>query len=157
MLKSSTPYILFPLNLTASFLMIALLMLPTNALFLSAIEDNSMLTDRFTLPRMMTSPLFKFRNLTNNNWLWLILMGLCLMITFCLVPFMPLVILRECTFFHTFLGVSPNVENYSGPSVMLLPFWSIIHRVMEGNSLFLSCLYWSVTGSRHANSSEPVT
>ena len=43
-----------------------------------------------------------------------------------------------------------------GPSVVLLSFWSVILRVREANSPFLSLLYWGATGSKHVNSSEPV-
>ena len=109
----------YPLKLTANFFMIALPMLLTNVLLRSAVEDNSMLKDRFAVPGMMTSPLPKFGNLTNSNWFWSISLGLCMMITFCLVPLMPLVILREwpgSTFFlYSILWISPNVENFGHP------------------------------------------
>ena len=36
---------------------------------------------------------------------------------------------------------------------MPLSFWSFILRVRDANSLFLSFLYWSVTGSKVVNSS----
>ena len=44
-----------------------------------------------------------------------------------------------------------------GPFVMLLFSWSIILRVREVSSLFLSLLYWGATGLMLVNSSEPVT
>ena len=140
----------------------ALPVLLTSTLLGSAIEENSMLKDKFAIPGIMMPPLPKFRNLTNNNWFWSILLGLCMMIIFCLVPFIPLVILREQKGFNFFpysiFWVSPNVENYSHSwtisyAVALL---SIILRAREANSPFLSRLYWGVTGSRHVNSSEPV-
>ena len=64
MLKSPTPNISFPLNLTANFLAIALPMLLANVLLGKAAEDNSMLKDRFAGPGMMMSSLPKFGNLT---------------------------------------------------------------------------------------------
>ena len=67
----------------------------TNALLGSAVNDNSMLKGRLVVPGMMMSSLPKLRNLTRNNWLWSISLGLCVTITFCMVPFMPLVILKE--------------------------------------------------------------
>ena len=57
----------FPSNLTASFSTIALPMLLTRVLFESAVEDNSMLKERFAVPEMMTSSLPKFQNLTSSN------------------------------------------------------------------------------------------
>ena len=121
-LKSSTPNISFPSSLTANFLMITFSMLLTNALLGSAIEDNSMLKDRFAIPGTITSSLPKFENLTNCNWFWSISLGLCMTIAFCLVPFMPLVILTEWPGFNFFLysifGVSPNVENYGYPQTI---------------------------------------
>ena len=69
-------------------------MLLANVLLGSAIEDNSMLKDRFTVPGMMASSLPKFGHLTNSNWFWSISLRLCMTTTFCLVLFMPLGILR---------------------------------------------------------------
>ena len=57
----------FPSNLTASFFMIALPMLLTRVPFGSAVEDNSMLKERFVVHGMMTSSLPKFGNLTSSN------------------------------------------------------------------------------------------
>ena len=139
--------------------MIILPTLLTNALLGSAIEDNSMLKDRFAAPGTMMSSLPKLGNLTNNNWFWSISLGLCVIITFCLIPFIPLVILREQPGFNLF-GI-PFYGSHliwrtmviPGPSVMPLPFWSIILRVREVNSPFLSCLYWGETGSKLVNSS----
>ena len=67
MSKSSMLKISLPSNFTANFLMIALPMLLTNVLFVSLVENNSMLKERFAVPGMMTSSLPKFGNLTNNN------------------------------------------------------------------------------------------
>ena len=117
--KSSTPNISFPSDLTTNFLMIALPMLLTNILIGSTIEDNSMLKDRFIVPGMVTSSLPKFRSLTRSNWFWSISLGLCMMITFFLVLFMPLVILREWPGFnylpYSTFGVSPDGKNYGHP------------------------------------------
>ena len=57
--KSSTLIISFPSNVTANFLMIALPMLLTNVLFVSAVEVNSVLKLRFATPGIMTSSLPK--------------------------------------------------------------------------------------------------
>ena len=57
----------FPSDFTGNFLMIALPMLLTNVLFVSTVEDNSMLKERFGVPGMMTSSLPKFGNLTSSN------------------------------------------------------------------------------------------
>ena len=97
MSKLSMPNISFPSNLTASFLMITLPMLLTNIHLRSAIKDSLMLKDRFAIPEAMILPLLKFQNLTRSNWFWSNPLGLCVMITFCLVPFIPLVVLRECS------------------------------------------------------------
>ena len=51
-------------------LMIALPMLLTSILLGSAVEVNSMLKERFTVPGMMTSSLPKFGNLTGSNQAW---------------------------------------------------------------------------------------
>ena len=67
MSKSSALKISFPSNFTANFLMIALPMLLTNVLFVSTVEVNSMLKERFAIPRMMTSSLPKFGNLTSRS------------------------------------------------------------------------------------------
>ena len=83
-------------NLTTNFLTMALHMLLTNALLGLVTEDNSMLKNRFAVLGMMMSSLPKFGNLANSNWFWSISLGLCMMIAFCLVSFMPLVVLREC-------------------------------------------------------------
>ena len=70
-------------------------------------------------------------------------------ITFCLVPFIPLAVLSECSGSNHFLYSILNYENklldmkhysYHGPSVMMLPFWSIIFRVREVIVSFLSFL-----------------
>ena len=47
--------------------MIALPMLLTDALFGSAVADNSVLKERFTIPGMMMLSLPKFGNLTSSN------------------------------------------------------------------------------------------
>ena len=143
MLKSSTLNIPFPSNLTANFLTIALPTLLTNALLGSAIKDNSMLKDIFAMPGTMASSLPKFRNLTNSNWFWSISLELCIMITFSLVPFMPLVILREWpgfNFFHIPLlerHLMWRVMVIPRPSVILSSFWSIIHEIVKKTLLVL--------------------
>ena len=71
-----------------------------------------------------------------------------MMITFGLVPFIPLVVLREWIGFNFF----DQIPFYGShlmwrtiviprPSVMLLSFCSIILRVREANSSFLSFLF----------------
>ena len=55
-------------NITASFFTIALPMLLTNVLFRSAVEDNSMLKERFSIPRTITSSLAKFGNPTVTDF-----------------------------------------------------------------------------------------
>ena len=125
-------------------------MLFTNVLFLSVVEDNSMLKDRFAITGIMMSSLLKVGNLTNSSWFWLISLGLCMMITFCLVAFMPLTVLREWPgynfFSYSIFRVSLNMENYGHPwaisYAVMLYFLSIILRVREANSLLLSLLYW---------------
>ena len=67
MSKSSMLSISFPSNLTANFLMITLPMLLTNILFLSLVESNLMLKERFAIPGMIISLLLKLGNLTNGN------------------------------------------------------------------------------------------
>ena len=67
MLKSSMLNISFPLNLAANFLSIALPMLLTNILFLSLVESNLMLKQRFAVPGMMMPSLPKLENLTSRN------------------------------------------------------------------------------------------
>ena len=162
MLKLSTPNISFPSNLTANFLTITLPTLLTNTLLGSAGEDNLILKDRFVIPGMMMSSLPKFGNLTNSNWFWSISLGLCVTITFCLVPFMSLVILREWTGFNFFCipfygsHLMWRALVIPGPSVIPLSFWSFILRVKEASSPCLNLLYWGVTGSKLINSSEPV-
>ena len=131
MSKFSMPNISFPSNLTTNFLTITLPTLLPNALLELAIKDNSMLKDRFIVPETITSSLPKFGDLTNSNWFWSISVGLCMMITFCLVLFMPLVILREWPGFNVFLysilWVSPNVENYGHPRIISYAIVILIH------------------------------
>ena len=132
------------------------------AILVSAIEDNSMSKDKFAVPGTMTQSLPKFGNLTNSNWFWSISLGLCVMTTFCLVPVMPLVILRKWpgfNFFHIlFLGYHLMWRTMVIPRPLVIPlsFWSTILRVREANSSFLSLLYWGVTASKLVNSSELV-
>ena len=122
-----------------------------------------MLKDRFTVPGMMASSLPKFGSVTNSNWFWSISLGLGMITIFCLVPFMPLVILKEWPglnfFCIPFLGhyLMCRTMVIPGPSVILLFSWSIILRVREVSSPFLSLLYWGATGLMLVNSSEPVT
>ena len=141
----------FNISLTINFLMISLPVLLTNILLGSAIEYNLMLKDRFTVPGMMTSSLPKFGNLSNSNWSCSISLGLCMMITFCLVLFVPLVIVSEYSGFSFILNCIFSRHHLMwrttvipGPSDMLLSFWSIICRVREVNSPFLSHLYWGI-------------
>ena len=118
--------------------------------------------NRFAIPGMMTSSLVQKPNQQLLNWLWLISLGLCVTITFCLVPFMPLVIVREWPgfifFFYSNFGVSPNVQNYGHAQTISYTvfFQSIILRVKEVNSQFFGFLCWGATGSKLINSSEPV-
>ena len=68
--RSSALNISFPSNLTDNFLTTTLPTLLTSALSGSAVEDNSMLKDRFAFSGMMMSSLPKLGNLTNSNWFW---------------------------------------------------------------------------------------
>ena len=166
--KSSTLIISFPSNFTANFLTIALPMLLTNVLLASTAEVNSMLKLRFAVPGMITSLLPKFGNLTSSSWAWSISLGLWVTITFCLVPFIPLGVLREHSGFNHFL-YSILIGDYilrsriwrttvtCGPSVMILLLWSIILRFREVNSPFLSFLYCGVWGSKRVKSLSSVT
>ena len=100
MSKSSTLIISFPSNVTANFLMTALPTLLTNVLFASTVEVNSMLKLRFTIPGMMTSSLLKFGNLTSSSFTWSNLTGVVSDNYFCLIPFIPLGVLREHSGFN---------------------------------------------------------
>ena len=157
-----------PSNLTSSFFMIALPMLLANVLFVSMVDDNSMLKERFAFPGMMTSSLPKFGNLTSRSWAWSISLGLWVTITFCPVPFIPSGVLRECSGFNHYpysifkgdyillLRISRTTV-ICRPSVMTSLFWSVILRVREVNSPFLSFLYCGMSGSKHIKSLSPVT
>ena len=92
----------FPSNLTANFFMIALPMLLTRALFGSAVEVNSMLKESFTISGMMMSSLPKFGNLTSRSRFWSITLRLCVTITFCLIPSIPLGVHSERSGFNHF-------------------------------------------------------
>ena len=114
-------------NLTANLFTVALPTLLTNIL-LGSDDDNLMLNDRITIPGTMMSSLPKFRNLTRSNWSWSISLRLCILITFCLILFMPfghsqrMLGFQFCTIHFWGCHLMWRTTVIPGPSVMLLPF-----------------------------------
>ena len=64
--KSSMLNISFHSNLTANYIYDSPTCI-TNIFFVSAVEDNSMLKERFAIPGMIALSLPKFGNLTSSN------------------------------------------------------------------------------------------
>ena len=78
-------------------------------------------------------------------------------ITFCLVPFIPREVRRECPGFNLVLysilkydNKLSNMKHYScpQPTSYNVTIWSVIFSVKETISPFLSFLYCGVTGSK---------
>ena len=110
----------------------------------SAVEDNSMIKERFAIPGMITSSLPKFWNVTSSNWFWSISLGLWVTITFCLVPFIPWRVRGERSGFNLFLcSILKYERKLSNMTHYSCSLWSVFRdNINNGKVMILTARWW---------------